>query len=98
MATKLFRGLDGRTRDQDSQKSGLIRERRGDTLAKRSAIGMVPPLQKAQGATQSWRPSESGLASAQACSSKRFPRANDIGQVAYFIAQSVLSEVRLMPV
>lgn len=31
MATKLPRGLDGRTRDQDAPKAGEIREKRGDT-------------------------------------------------------------------
>jgi hypothetical protein len=34
MATKLPRGLDGRTRDQDPPKSGQIREKRGDTRVK----------------------------------------------------------------
>jgi hypothetical protein len=31
MATKLPRGLDGRTRDQNPPKAGEIREKRGDT-------------------------------------------------------------------
>lgn len=32
MTTKLPRGLDGRTRDQNPPKAGEIREKRGDTL------------------------------------------------------------------
>lgn len=32
MATKLPRGLDGRTRDQNLPKAGEIRQKRGDTL------------------------------------------------------------------
>lgn len=32
MATKLPRGLDGRTRDQNPPKAGEIRQKRGDTL------------------------------------------------------------------
>jgi hypothetical protein len=31
MATKLARGLDDRTRDQNAPKAGEIREKRGDT-------------------------------------------------------------------
>jgi hypothetical protein len=32
MATKLPRGLDGRTRDQNPPKAGEIRQKRSDTL------------------------------------------------------------------
>lgn len=34
MTTKLPRGLDGRTRDQNPPKAGEIRQKRGDTLVR----------------------------------------------------------------